>query len=209
VQGLHDVSHEPNQYYTANDYEQLLEVYRQNLTEVTLGAFIWQRTTGMTGPSGLTALPSGGYELVFDAATGAGLRTVTPATVANIGAGCAGAGGATPAISATGTPVLGTSFSIDLTNALPNSFGIAAVSTGRLDIPLGNGCTLYPQQPGATALALTSGAGTASLSLGIPNNVALLGAALYAQWFVIDAAGAFGPNIASLSDGLVAAVGDV
>ena len=87
--------------------------------------------------------------------------------------------------------------------------GIAAVSTARFDIPLGNGCTLYPQQPGATALAPISAAGTASLSLPVPNNLALLGAELYAQWFVIDPAGAFGPNIASLSDGLLATIGDV
>jgi len=209
VQSLHDVGMHPNLRYGANEFERLLEVYRQNQPEVTIAGNIWRRTTGLTGPAGLTALPGGGYELVFDIATGDGVHVVHPSSVVNIGTGCPGTGGLTPAISASTPPVTGTNLTIDLSNALANTLGVALLSLARQDLPLGGGCTVYPQLPGATAVFPTSATGTASLVVPVPANQALLGQDVYAQWFIIDPAGTFGAGLASISDGLHATIGDV
>ena len=103
----------------------------------------------------------------------------------------------------------GSSFSIDVTGGLAGSVGVALLSTARLDVAVGNGCTVYPQLPGATALRAVSAAGTASLPVAVPNNSALLALALYAQWCVVDPAGAFGPGVGALSDALRVTIGDV
>ncbi|MCA8964495.1 MAG: LamG domain-containing protein [Planctomycetes bacterium] len=209
VKGLYDVAVAPSLGYSPREFEMLLEVYRQNQTEVTISTLQWRRATGMTGPAGLTALANGGYELVFDTTTGDGVRVVRPATTATIGVGCPGTGNQTPAIGATGTPVTGTSFSIDLSNARANSFAGIIVAFSRNDMPLGNGCTSYPQLPGVSSLMGVSGAGTASVNVSIPAAPALIGFQLFAQWGVIDPAGAYGPGVAALSNGLQATIGDV
>jgi hypothetical protein len=75
VQGLHDVAVDAGLFYSPREYEQLLEVCRQNQPEVTIGTFTWHRATGLTGPAGLSVLPGGGYQLVMDAMTGDGIAT--------------------------------------------------------------------------------------------------------------------------------------
>ncbi|MFO1078139.1 MAG: LamG-like jellyroll fold domain-containing protein [Planctomycetota bacterium] len=209
VKGLYDVALDANLTYSPREFEMLLEVYRQNATQTTIGTRVWQRTTGLTGPAGLTALANGGFELVFDTATGAGVHVVWPATAVAIGAGCPGTGNQTPSIGATGRPVTGTSFSIDLANARPNSFGGVLLAFARNDTPVGNGCTIYPQLPGVAALLGVSATGTAGVSVAIPASPTMINLRIFAQWGVLDAAGAYGPNVAAFSAGLEATVGDV
>ncbi|MFM1871598.1 MAG: hypothetical protein RL398_1020 [Planctomycetota bacterium] len=209
VRCLHDVAVHPALQYAAADFEQLLEVYRQNDPEVTIGARVWRRATGLVGAGGLTALANGGFELVMDPATGTGMRVVHPASAVSIGTGCPGTGSLTPAIAATGAPVLGTSFSIDLADARANSFAAILLAFVRNDFPLGGGCTLYPMIPGVTAMLQTSGVGTASASLAIPAAPSMIGLTVFAQWTVLDPAGAYGPGVAAFSDGLRATIGDV
>jgi len=209
VQSLYDVATHPALAYAATEFELLLDVYRQNEPEAVIAGRTWRRTTGLTGPAGLTALPGGGLELVFDPATGTGMHVVWPSQIANIGAGCPGTGGLTPVIAATGSPVTGTSFSVDVADALPGAIGVGLFAMARLDLPLGNGCTVYPQLPGVSGLLQVTATGTASITLTVPPHRALLGQDVYAQWFIIDPAGAFGPGLASVSDGLRATIGDV
>lgn len=209
VKGLYDVAVDANLGYSPAEFEMLLEVYRQHQPQVTIGTRQWRFATGMSGPAGLTALPNGGFELVFDTATGAGVRVVRPATAVTIGVGCPGTGNQTPAIGATGTPVTGGSFSIDLSNARANAFAGIIFAFSRNDMPLGNGCTSYPQLPGVSSLMGVSGAGTASVNVAIPAAPVLIGFQIFAQWGVIDPAGAYGPNVAALSNGLQATIGDV
>ncbi|MCA8966461.1 MAG: LamG domain-containing protein, partial [Planctomycetes bacterium] len=209
VRSLFDVATEPSLRYAADDFEQLLEVYRQSEPEVTIGGRVWRRATGLTGPAGLTVLGNGGYELLFDPATGAGVHVVWPAAAVTIGAGCPGTGNLTPAIAATGAPVTGTTFSVDLSDALANSVAAALFAFARNDQAIGNGCTSYPQLPGVTSLLLTSGVGAATAPVSIPANPSLIGLEIFAQWGVLDPAGAYGPNVAAFSGGLRATIGDV
>ncbi|MFM1871599.1 MAG: hypothetical protein RL398_1021 [Planctomycetota bacterium] len=208
VKGLYDVAMNPALAYSPKEFEMLLEIYRLTVPQATVGSLVWQRATGLTGPAGLTALPNGGFELVFDTTTGDGLKVVHPATVQAIGTGCPGTGNQTPVIGATGTPVLGTSFSIDVQNARPNSFGGVLLAFARNDTAVGNGCTIYPLLPGVGSLMGISGAGTASVSVTIPAAPALVNLKIFAQWGILDPAGAYGPNVAAFSGGLEATIGD-
>jgi hypothetical protein len=53
-----------------------------------------------------------------------------------------------------------------------------------------------------------SGAGTASVSVTIPAAPALVNLKIFAQWGILDPAGAYGPNVAAFSGGLEATIGD-
>jgi hypothetical protein len=208
VQCLYDVAIHPFLTYSPREFEMLLELYRQATPQVVLGPLVWQRATGLTGPGGLTALPNGGFELVFDAATGAGVKVVYPASVQSIGTGCAGTGSQTPGIAAAAAPVIGTSVAIQLLNARPNTFGGILLAFARNDTPVGNGCTIHPLLPGFSALVGVSGAGTASVALAIPAAPTLVNLQIFAQWGVLDPAGAYGPGVAAFSGALELTLGD-
>ncbi|MCB9882980.1 MAG: LamG domain-containing protein [Planctomycetes bacterium] len=207
VQSLYDVATHPSLAYPAYAFEQLLEVFRGNLAEVTLGGKRWRAATGLTGGPGLTTLVNGGFELVFDA-VGNGVRVVQPASVTTFGTGCPGGGGRVPAIGTTGLPVIGTTSSVDLVNGCPGCPAALLLGVSRIDLALGFGCTLYPLPSGITLNTVVSGTGTASIPATIPMDRFLIGANMFAQWVVLDPNGAFGPNVASASDGLQMTVGD-
>lgn len=121
------------------------------------------------------------------------------------GTGCAGSSGFPPSIGAPVLPRLGdTNFRIELTRALP--WAGAVVLVGFAGMPPASCGLLIAPPLVAGPTQLTSGAGIASLTLGIPNQPSIAGAELFAQWAVIDPAGTFLPGIA-VSDGLQFRVG--
>ena len=125
VQGLYDVAMDVNLNYAAGEFERLLEVYRQNQPDVTIGALTWTRSSGLTGPAGLTALGGGGYSLVLDSATGDGL--VTPnASFVTSGAGCPSPAGLS-VLSAPQLPVLGATLEVAMSNVSPTGLPLMVI----------------------------------------------------------------------------------
>ncbi|MCC6786159.1 MAG: hypothetical protein IT457_25165 [Planctomycetes bacterium] len=122
------------------------------------------------------------------------------------GVGCAGSSGVAPTVDAPLQPRLGEAgFRIDLVGALP--FAGCVTLVGFAGLPPAVGCGLLVAPPAiAGPTLLSSGAGIASLPLGIPNLPSIAGAELFAQWAVIDPAGSFLPGIV-LSDGLQFRIG--
>jgi choice-of-anchor B domain-containing protein len=99
---------------------------------------------------------------------------------------------ANPTFRVTGKSMLGGTAALLLIGAAP-----AALSAGGITV------LVQPTPPLFVAATTTTGSGagqgTASLPLAIPNDPALGGASLYAQWVVVDAGG---PQGLSASDGL-------
>ncbi len=100
-----------------------------------------------------------------------------------------------PSLSNTGRPVLGTSFDVDLTDALPVTFAVLAQglsdqvsASGPLPLPLPGapGCDLLVS-PDATDFAITDATGAADWTVTVPNSSALEGAEIFYQWVVLDA----------------------
>ena len=186
VQSLYDVAVDSNLSYSAGEFEQLLEVYRQNQSEVTIGSLLWRRVTGLTGPAGLTALASGGYELVFDTVTGAGVATPA-ATFVTTGAGCSSPVGLS-ALSAPQLPVLGATLEVAMSNVSPTGLpfmvvGLTSISPfpiSTLGLATDPMCLLTVN---ADVLVGSLGVigSTASLLLPIPANSTLAGAQIYVQ----------------------------
>lgn len=113
---------------------------------------------------------------------------------ATYGQGCPGTGSLVPAISHSGTLALGSPVSIDLQNALGNAVAVSIVGFSRtmygptpLPFALGGGCFVLAS-PDVTSFVVTSGSGTASAGMFIPNDITLLGLDLFWQWAVLDAA---------------------
>lgn len=103
-----------------------------------------------------------------------------------------------PVLSNTGTPAVGGSFSVDLANARSNTaavfvLGLSDSKWGAFNLPLMfmPGCNLLASGDVLTGLA-TSGTGTASVTIPIPNNKALAGALFFNQFLVVDPANAIG-----------------
>ena len=186
VQCLYDVATNAGLNYSAGDFEQLLEVYRQNQTEVTIGGATWRRATGLTGPAGLTALASGGYELVFDIVTGAGVATPA-ATFVTTGVGCSNPLGL-PALSAPLLPALGGTLEVAMSNVSPT--GLPFMVIGDTTIPplpiSALGLATDPTRLLTVNLDLLAGplvpvGSSASLSVPIPANSSLAGYQLFFQ----------------------------
>ena len=191
VRGLYDVAVEGTLMYSPGEYERLLEVYRQSVTETTIGTTTWRRATGLTGPAGLTVLANGRYELVLDAATGAGL--VAPAAAfTTAGSGCAGPVGV-PVLSAPQLPVLGGSLEVTISNVPAVSLPFMVVgATPAAGLPLSvlgltndPACLLYVNLDQLFG-PLPIGNASASLVLPIPANSALAGSQLFFQGGVGD-----------------------
>jgi len=186
VKGLHDVAVNGGLVYSAGDYERLLEVYRQNQPEVTIGGRTWRRAMGLTGPAGLTALGSGGYQLVFDTATGAGLATPA-ATFVTSGTGCASPVGV-PTLSGPQLPVIGATLVVAMSNVsltgLPfmvlGFTAIAPFPISLLGLATDPSC-LVTVSLDAFVGPLAVGGASASLPVPIPANATLAGTLIYFQ----------------------------
>lgn len=107
----------------------------------------------------------------------------------------------TPAMSATGLPQLGTSYSPAVSDALPATFGVLVsglsdqLSGGQplpIALPGAPGCELLVAAD-VLATALTDANGAASSPLTIPNQQSLLGLDIFHQWAIWD------PTVNSLS----------
>ncbi len=126
------------------------------------------------------------------------LGTIDEAGFESLGLGCPGALGQ-PSLGLTREWTrawMGQSLSIDLTN-LPQSTGLVAVGwsgrrTGGVNLPLGlapygmPGCSLRVAPD--VIYAVSGSAGTATLTMPVPMNNALLGVAVYQQGFAFDPA---------------------
>jgi hypothetical protein len=100
-----------------------------------------------------------------------------------------------PVLSATGTPAMGKTFSVDLSSANGNTaagliFGVSKTVWGAAKLPFdlggagGPGCSLLVSFDALLALPVISGAG--SVKFGVPNNRALLGTSFHNQFFAVD-----------------------
>ena len=99
-----------------------------------------------------------------------------------------------PQIGNTGRPVLGTSFDVELTSALPTSLAVLVqglsdqtYAGGSLPatLPGTAGCDLLVS-PDVTDTAFTDAAGAGSRTVTIPNSAALEGLSVFYQWVVLD-----------------------
>lgn len=121
------------------------------------------------------------------------------------GRGCAGTGAIIPAIGSQGTASIGaTGFAITCGRGLGGApalfcLGVNSASWSGVPLPfsLGGGCLLYQDLVNAISIVLQgsgAGKGSASVPLPIPNQPALAGGTVFAQWLVLDpaAANAFG-----------------
>lgn len=193
VRGLYQVALDPGLGFDAGDYELLLDVYRQNQAEATVGGRVWRRATGLNGPAGLSPLPSGGYELLFDPATGAGVAS--PAASFSVsGAGCAGPAGV-PTLSAPQLPVLGATLLVSIGNVAASTAPFLAAGTATIPaLPISTlGLTSDPSCLLTVSLDLVVGplvaaGATASFSLAVPASSALAGLQLHFQAALLDAA---------------------
>ncbi|MBK8100229.1 MAG: hypothetical protein IPK26_24260 [Planctomycetes bacterium] len=124
------------------------------------------------------------------------------------GTGCAGTGGAVPAMGSSGTVALGSNnFAITLSNGLPNALavllggGSRTQSTfGALPFALGGNCFLNAS-PDATNVVFTDPNGAAPAPLNIPNNPGLLGNSIFFQWAVLDPGSGSAYGIATTAGG--------
>lgn len=142
----------------------------------------------MKSDSGAITLP-----LTGSSATNPALRFCTDRAERQlIGESCAGSGSSTPLLGLGSRPIVGTSTSIWLSDAPANA--MAACVFGfetRPPFPINlasqgaPGCRQYFQEV-ALVLFSANAQGTGQLSLPIPNTPSLAGAAVYAQYFVLD-----------------------
>ncbi|MEM7307617.1 MAG: hypothetical protein AAF682_13145 [Planctomycetota bacterium] len=109
------------------------------------------------------------------------------------GTGCAGAGGVVPS-AAHSTPALGDpSFSVDLADALPGATALLAVSFDEVETDAcGIGVSFAPSSAPSLNVLQVGANGGATQGIPLPADPALLGVDVYAQWAVVDPAGAFG-----------------
>lgn len=121
-----------------------------------------------------------------------GFRVLQPAlNRTSYGVGSGGTPGI-PLLTAT-PPYIGGSFTFNISNALPNTFGALLLGAAQANIPV-FGFTLLvdPSGPYVTLGFPVSGAGTAALPLAIPNNLSLLSLSLFNQALLVDAGAASG-----------------
>ena len=131
-----------------------------------------------------------------------GLYSGAPIGVTTFGVAC-GTGGQLPRIGATGSPRIGKDYDINLSNVVPGLTAFLAIgfsNTTWMGVPLPfdlgvigmAGCDLSVS-PDAVFTALTRevtpGLGAATVDNAIPNDPALLGSTVYAQWLVLSAPG--------------------
>lgn len=124
---------------------------------------------------------------------------------ARLGQGCQGQFGVPRIGAPTGSPQLGQTFQVSLSNAAPNTIAALVYSSTSHPTAIGD-CTLHVDLPElGMLLAFTDGAGNANVSIPIPSLPDLLGETVFLQWAVIDPTGALFGSFA-LSDALRATV---
>jgi hypothetical protein len=103
---------------------------------------------------------------------------------------------AVPQLTNNGLPQLGSTYGLELSDALPSTFALLASgvsdtawSGGALPaaLPGAPGCDLLVS-PEVLAAVVTSPTGAASASIGVPNSAGLVGVVLFHQWAVLDGA---------------------
>jgi hypothetical protein len=135
------------------------------------------------------ALPNPGRVIAFKGA---------PSGVAVFGAGCSGPSAISPRIAAWPAPALGATVNVSVSRALPNAsvallLGASSTSWSGAPLPISlggvgmPGCELLVA-PNVILLATTlgpgPGKGRATVPLSIPASPTLVGAVVYAQWYV-------------------------
>jgi len=107
--------------------------------------------------------------------------------------------GTNPAIGNVGTPVIGSSFDVTLSDAIPNSFAILFMGFSDtvwnrppvINLPFdmlaigASGNTLYVAG-NFQFTATTDNFGAANFTVNVPNNPAFIGTDLYLQWYCVD-----------------------
>ncbi len=182
----------------------------QHCSGGTAGCGIMASTIGTSlsfGPAAVAAIT--GF-----AATRTCLDPAARASYSFFGAGCVGSSGLTPQLTNASMPLVGQNWSINVTQCPPNApvtvfLGYSNTSWGSIPLPL----DLTPwQMPGCwllTAIDLkfpltANGAGTATLSVALPNITALLGLCFYNQGQVVDAgANPKGLTVSNAGSGIV------
>ncbi|MCB9881719.1 MAG: S8/S53 family peptidase [Planctomycetes bacterium] len=162
----------------------------------TRGNFLWEAQTGAS------TISSFNYYDSVSAATVDGARiyntTSSSATTGTVAAGYVvvtqlatpGGPGAIVNLKNTGVPEIATSFSVDVSGAKASSVAVLWLGANQLNVSLGTlapGCTLYASYDAILGAVPTSAAGSGSLTLGVPNNTALIGVKFYNQYMVLDA----------------------
>jgi serine protease AprX len=114
---------------------------------------------------------------------------------------CSGAGSnLTPSLSSVGLPSLGSSYSVSVSDALAGTFGVLASglsdstwSGGSLPVALPGapGCLLLVD-PVVLDAVVVSGSGAGSVSFSVPSSSGLIGAEVFHQWGILDAANSLG-----------------
>lgn len=131
------------------------------------------------------------------------------AFVLNYGSGCAASGQPVPQITSSGgVPSIGNAaFSVDVTNAVPNSLAPLFLGFAPANISLGFGCKALVQLPVISwGTAATNGSGDGSVNVPLPNDPSAIGASIYFQFGVLSTTGPF-LGFLDLSNGLHVQVG--
>ena len=124
------------------------------------------------------------------------------------GAGCPGTGGLVPRLSGIGMPTIPSAgFGVQLSDAKAFAPALLLFSGGADTFDVGGGCALLLALPTASTLRFTDAFGADAFVFGVPALPALMGLDLYFQAAIFDPAGAFGPGVAALSNGLRVQVG--
>ncbi len=117
----------------------------------------------------------------------------TLADASPFGLGCKGSAGV-PALAYTGSPKLGSSFTMTLSNAKTNSAAIhvlgfqgGSLTPFPIDLSAAGapGCALEQSIDSASGAATPNG--SAQQTIPVPKDSSLIGARFYSQWFVLDA----------------------
>jgi hypothetical protein len=135
------------------------------------------------------ATPSFGAGKVF-AYSGA------PPGISTFGVGCTSSSGTVPRVGATGSPLVGASFSVHVSRTIGGTLavlllGVSDSMWGAVPLParlgpLGMpGCNLLTSVDFAVPV-LTSPGGAATMSLAVPSSGSLVGVTAFAQWYVVD-----------------------
>ncbi len=181
---LYDVAVEPALGYTATQFEQLLQVYRDVVPSVTVFGRTWSKVSGITGDAGLSTLPNGNFQLRMDA-NDVGLRETPPASFTSFGTGCAGSAGV-PTLSSASVPQVNQTFTAQLANIPAGSNAFMVISFSGQLLPLDvigmPGCSTFDTQ--AVAVMLSPTGGVATFDVLPPANA--LGLTFYEQGFVTD-----------------------
>lgn len=107
------------------------------------------------------------------------------------GTACEGSGSRKPAHGHVGGPVIGKSFSIDLSQAKPSTIALLFLGR-RVNVPirLAPTCSIYAFPDFLLTAKLTDSKGEASTTVAVPNDSSLRGVRITTQWYIHDAVNA-------------------